>query len=512
MSTLSLPLTLEPCGTQGEFYAPITIGTTRLHALIDTGSGALLTVQKVRNKTTYKRRPQVATLTLPNIPLGLNCSLQCTDQNNSACFFSQDKSCELHFGTGNIDYVPVLEEIQLGSLKHPAFYLALADTEQDFPFPIPCIMGVSHYKYSDDSPLGSLCAKGKHGVLINQTTTMFQLFQHLGGGNCLVDTQTLRVAYDDKDHSVSFAVPLPPTSTPKVPMITSMLPFYAVSLTEFQVGAVIKKFTKPQIVILDSGTSSGGSLAPEVYDFLASVLVRYTNGLSGLSINDAQVQGVSKDKLGLFPPLAFTWGSFQHVLEPATYMVPDSCKADALVVNAFSRGSDNISVVGNVVFQRLALTFDLLHDQVYFERLSGPTGIDRNYPSPAAPSGKGVAQTMAASLQAGESEALPAPPVRRGIPEAVIQKMAAAPVNIDVFGAALADNKCCLFSEKTRQKKDVGSFDGSKNDIKNSLPSGTSPWSTRNMVLLSLVAVVLALALWALTKYAMLVKKQKVLF
>ena len=509
MSTLSLPIVLKPCGTQGELYAPITIGTTQLQALIDTGSSALLTVQNVGHMTTYKRRPQVATLTLPNIPLGLNCSLQCTDQPNSACFFSQDKTCELHFGTGDLNYVPVLEAIQLGSMKHPAFFLALADTEENFPFPIPCIMGVAHYKYSDDSPLGSLCAKGKHGVLINQTTVMFQLFQHLGGGNCLVDTQTLRLAYDNRDHSVSFAVPLPADPIPRVPMITSMLPFYAVSLTGFQVGAVTKQFSSPQIVILDSGTSSGGSLAPEVYDFLASVLVRYTNGLSGLSINDAQVQGVPKDKLGLFPPIAFTWGPFKHVIEPSTYMVADDCKSGTSLVNAFSRGSDNISVVGNVVFQHLAITFDLLHDQVYFEHLSGPVDIDKNYPSPAAPSGKGVAQTMAASLQAGESVVLSAPKVRSGIPKTVIQKMAAAPINIDVFGSALVNNQCCLFSEKTQQKKEVGSFAGDKSITQTQGGLNTGPWSTRNIVLLTLVGALLALGLWALTKYAVLVKKQK---
>ena len=89
--------------------------------------------------------------------------------------------------------------------------------------------------------------------------------------------------------------------------------------------------------------------------------------------------------------------------------------------------------------------------------------------------------------------------------------MAAAPVNIDMFGAALADNKCCLFNEKTQQKKDVGSFDGATTTTTSNAPSDTI-WSTRNIVLLSLVAVVLAFALWALTKYAMQVKKQKVMF
>lgn len=514
MPTLSLPLTLYPCGTQGELYVPLTIGTTNLKALVDTGSGALLTVQDVPNTITYKKRPQVNTLTLPNIPLGLNCSLQCTDQANSACFFSQDKACELHFGTGDLSYKPILESIQLGSMKHPAFYIALADTEENFPFPIACIMGISHYKYSDDSPLGSLCAKGTkaHGVLINQTTVMFQLFQHLGGGNCLVDTQTIRLAYDDKDHSVSFAVPVPSSKVPHVPMITSMLPFYAVTLNSFQVGAVKKEFTSPQIFILDSGTSSGGSLAPEVYDFLASILVRYTNGLSGLSINDAQVQGVPPEKLGLFPPLAFTFGPFTHVMEADTYMIAETCGKPNLI-NVFSRGSDNVSVVGNVWFQRLAVTFDLLQDMVYFERLSGKSTIDRNYPSPAAPPGKSASAAsaaMAASLRAGESVSLPAPKVRQGIPLSVIKKMAAAPLNIDVFGSALVNNQCCLYDPKIKQKKDVGSFAGQTGDTTPTTTS-TTVWSVRNIVLLSLIAVVLALGLWALAKYALLVKKQKVL-
>jgi hypothetical protein len=510
MPTLSLTLTLSPCGTQGELYVPITIGNTSLKALVDTGSGALLTVQNVPNNVTYKRRPQVNTLTLPNIPLGLNCALQCTDQPNSACFFSQDKACELHFGTGDLSYNPILESVQLGSMKHPAFYIALADTEENFPFPIACIMGISHYKYSDDSPLGSLCAKGKHGVLINQTTVMFQLFQHLGGGNCLVDTQTIRLAYDDKDRSVSFAVPIP-SSAPHVPMVTTMLPFYAVTLTSLQVGAVTHQFSSPQIVILDSGTSSGGSLAPEVYDSLANTLVRYTNGLSGLSINDAQVQGVSPDKLGLFPPIAFTWGQFTHVMEPATYMIAENCGKPNLI-NVFSRGTDNVSVLGNVALQHLAITFDLLKDRVYFERLSGPEGIDRNYPSPAAPlaPGKTALGAMTASVQAGESVNLPAPKVRRGIPQAVISKMAATPLNIDVFGSALVDNQCCLYNAATAKKQDVGSFaGGGSTSVDGATTSTNGPWSTRNIVLLVIVSIVLAASVWALVKYGTLVKKQK---
>jgi hypothetical protein len=508
MPTLSLPLTLYPCGTQGELYVPITIGTTVIKALVDTGSGALLTVQDVANTVTYKKRPQVSNFILPNIPLGLNCSLQCTDQDNSSCFFSQDKACELHFGTGDLTYTPILESIQLGSLTHPAFYIALAETEENFPFPIACIIGISHYKYSDNSPLGSLCAKGKHGSLINQTSTMFQLFQHLGGGNCLIDPQTIRIAYDDKDHSVSFAVPIPKT-VPHVPMVTSMLPFYSVMLTSFQVGAVKKQFTSPQIVILDSGTSSGGSLAPEVYDFLAATLVRYTNGLSGLSINDAQVQGVSSDKLTQFPPLAFIWGTFTHVLEPSSYMIEETCGKPNFI-NVFSRGSDNISVLGNVCFQHLAITLDLLHDNVYFDRMSGPKEIDINYPSPmAAPTDKTVSILMAASLRNGESVALPAPKVRRGIPEVVIKKMAASAPNINVFGSALVNNQCCLYDESKGKIKEVASFTGPiSQDVTSALP--TVIWSTRNIVLLSLIGIVLAIAVWALAKYALLVKKQKV--
>lgn len=506
MSTLSLPLTLYPCGVQGELYAPIVIGTTSLKALIDTGSGGLLTVQNVPNTVTYKKRPQVNTITLPNIPLGLNCSLQCTDQNNSACFFSQDKTCELHFGTGDLTYSPVLESITLGSVQHPAFFMALADSEQNFPFPIACIMGISHYKYADDSPLGSLCSKNStaHGVLINQTTTTFQLFQHLGGGNCLIDTQTIRIASDNKDTTLSFAVPVP-THVPKVPMITNMFPFYAITLNDFQVGAVKKEFTTTQVVILDSGTSSGGSLAPEVYDFFASVLVRYTNGLSGLSINDAQVQGVNPDKLSAFPPIAFTWGGFQHVMSPTMYMISETCGKPNFI-NVFSRGTDNISVLGNVCFQQLAITFDLLHDEVYFERLGGPGVIDVNYPSPPA---SGVSMTMADSLQAGDSVSLPAPLVRVGIPGTVVKKMASTPLtNPNVFGTELAGNQCCLYDVGTQKNTDVGSLsvDVPAKPAKMSQPA---LWSDRNIVVLSLAVIVLVIGLWALAKYVMLSKKQK---
>lgn len=509
MPTLSVPLTLYPCGVQGELYAPIVIGTTSLKALIDTGSGGLLTVQNVPNTVTYKKRPQVSILTLPNLPLGLNCSLECTDQKNSACFFSQDTTCELHFGTGDLNYSPVLESISLGSVQHPAFYMALADTEQNFPFPIACILGISHYKYSDDSPLGSLCTNraSSHGILINQTTTTFQLFQHLGGGNCLIDVQTIRLASSADDSTLSFAVPLPKQVVP-VPMITNMFPFYAVTLTAFQVGAVKKVFSSPQVVILDSGTSSGGSLAPEVYDFLSSVLVRYTNGLSGLSINDSKVQGVAPDKLSRFPPVAFTWGTFQHVMPPTSYMIAETCGKPDLI-NVFSRGSDNISVLGNICFQQLAITFDLFHDNVYFERLGGPAGIDVNYPSPAAAPGAG--KTMAESLQAGESVSLPAPLVRMGIPRTVIKKMASTPLERDpnVFGSALVNSQCCLYDVGTQQKTDVGSLSVDTPSSGGATTPTTTMWSDRNIAVFSVVVAVLGVGLWALAKYVKLLKKTK---
>lgn len=503
MPSLSLPLQLYPCGPQGEFYTTITIGTTNLQAIVDTGSGVLLAIQNVPHVTTYKKRPQVSTLTTTNIPLGLNCSLQCTNEKHSACFFPQESRCELQFGTGDVKYNPVLESVHMGSLQHPAFYIALADTEQNFPFPIACLWGISHYKYSTSSPLGSLCSSSgssNQEVLINQATTTFQLFQHLGGGNCLVDTQTIRLAYSDKDKSVSFAVPIPPPSVPHVPMITSMLPFYAVTLSTVQVGSVRKQFNKPQIVILDSGTSSGGSLAPEVYDFLASTISQYTNGLSGLSINDSQVQAVHQDKLGLFPPIAFTWTNYTHVIEPSTYMIPETCGHPNLI-NAFSRGSDNISILGNVCFQNLGITFNLLHDRVYFEHLGGVPLIDDNYPSPA---NKVVTTTMTESVHLGESSVVPAPQIRVGIPRAVIQKMASIPVNINVFGAALTNNQCCLFNEATQSKKNIGSF-----TLENGAPDNDSVWSGRNIALLSLLVAALAVGLWALAKYVLLLKKQK---
>lgn len=510
MPSLSLPLTLEPCGVQGELYAPITIGTTQLKALVDTGSGALIAVQDIPNTVTYKKRPQVSEVSIPNIPLGLNCSLQCTSQKHNNCFFSQDSACELYFGTGDLRYTPVLESIQLGSLQHPAFYLALALIEQDFPFPIACIMGISHYKYSDDSPLGSLCKSSQHSVMINQNCVMFQLFQHLGGGNCLIDTQTIRLAMGSKDESVSFAVPVP-QNLPSVPMVTSMLPFYAVLLSGFQVGAVKVPLAKQQVIILDSGTSSGGSLAPELYDALASTLTRYTNGLTGLSIDNAQVQGVKADKLGLFPPIAFTWGAFTHVIPPETYMIAETCgsKTNKLInlINIFSRGTDNVTILGNVCFKQLAMTFDLLHDKVYFESLEKPAPtIDVNYPSPA--SGKSL--TMAESVQQGESVVLPAPKVRLGIPHAVIKKMASAQqsVVLNSFGAALKDNQCCLFDYKKNQQSNISSFQPTDGATTASTAPASTVWSDRNITLAALVCLLLPLWVYALVKLVVLLKKR----
>ena len=509
MSFLSVPLSLFPCGVQGEFYAPLTIGNTQVKALIDTGSGALLTVQNVSNVVTYKKRPQVQVLTTANIPLGLNCSLQCTSQKNSACFFSQDKVCELHFGTGDLHYEPVLESVQFGNMTHSAFYMALADSEENFPFPIGTILGISHYKYSDDSPLGSLCSTSNHAVLINQNTVMFQILQHLGGGNCLIDTQTIRLAYGSKDKSLSIAVP--PPSVPHVPMNTSMLPFYAVEVTGFQVGSVKVQFKQQQVMILDSGTSSGGSLAPEIYDALGSILVRYTNGLSGLSINDAKVQGVHQDKLGLFPPISFTWGSFTHVLQPNTYMIPETCGQPNLI-NVFSKGDGNVSILGNVCFQELALTFDLLHDRVYFESLVQPVPtIDQNYPSPGKAPGQGL--TMAQSISQGESVLLPAPKTRLGIPHAVIKKLAASQPNFNVkinnFSTTPANNQCCLFDEKSKKNTDIKTLD--MVEAAATSPTTTpSVWSVRNIVLLSLLTVLTALWIWRLTRFVVFIKKQKV--
>ena len=516
MSTLSIPLSLFPCGVQGELYSPITIGTTQIKALMDTGSGALIAVQNIPNTKTYKKRAQVQVIDVPNIPLQLNCSLGCTNEKHNACFFSQDPGCELHFGTGDLRYQPVYESVSVGTLNIPAFYLALADTEENFPFPIPCIMGIAHYKYADDSPLGSLCSKSEHNVLINRNTVVFQIFQQLGGGNCLVDNQTIRLAMGDKDETLSFA--LPPPKAPYVPMVTSMLPFYAVYLTGFQVGAVKVPFPagQKQVVILDSGTSSGGSLAPAVYDALGSALVRYTNGLSGMSINDAQVQGVNQNKLGLFPPIAFTFGSegseggtFTHVLSPDTYLIPDTCGKPNLI-NIFSRGSDNLSILGNVCFKQLAITFELLHDRVYFESLQTPAPvIDPNYPSPAAaPSGKSLERAMAASLQQGESVALPAPKVRQGVPHAVIQKLAAAQQSavLTTFGAELVNNQCCLYDPVSKTNKNVSNFGVANNaDTSNT----NNAWATpRNIVLLSLLALAFSGAVAAIIKFVLLKKKR----
>jgi hypothetical protein len=506
-------MTLFPCGVQGEFYCPITIGTTEIKALIDTGSGALLAVQNVPNVVTYKKRPQVQELTTANIPLSLSCSLKCTDQSNSACFFAQDKVCELHFGTGDLHYSPVLEKVAVGSMTHNAFFVALADSEENFPFPIGCIMGISHYKYSDDSPLGSLCANSNHAVMINQATTTFQIFQHLGGGNCLIDTQTIRLAYGTKDKSLSFSVPPPLVS--HVPMVTSMLPFYAVELTAFQVGSVKVPLTQKQVFILDSGTSSGGSLAPEVYDALGSTLVRYTNGLSGLSINDAKVQGVQKEKLSLFPPISFTWGTFEHVMQPEVYMVPETCGKPNLI-NIFSRGDGNVSILGNICFQQLALTFELLHDRVYFESLVQPVPtIDRNYPSPANAPGTGL--TMAESIGAGESVELPAPKVRLGIPHAVIKKLAAAQPDFNAplnsFSTVPVNNQCCLYNEDSKKNTDVktlGLGDALVNAALLNAPlPGTLVWSPRNIALVSLIVVCTGLWIWRLYRLVVFVKKTK---
>lgn len=522
-NSLSLPFSVFPCGVQGEMYVSIVIGTTPLKALIDTGSGGLLTIQNVPGSPgpTYKRRPQVATITTGNIPLGLECSLQCTADNNSACFFSQDSStsCALQFGTGSVNYNPVLEAIQFGSLTHPAFYIALADTEQDFPFPIPCIMGVSHYKYADNSPLGSLCKKTVPGrILINQATTMFQIFQHLGGGNCLVDTQTLRMAYGPRDKTVSFAVPPPPTTTVlPVPLVSSMFPFYAVELTAFQVGALSIRLPTKQVLILDSGTSSGGSLAPVLYDALLHNVGRYTNGLTGLAINGGTVQGVPANKLGLFPPVSFTWGSYTHVLQPDVYMVPQTCDDKEHFINIFSRGdsdSGNVSIVGNMVFQNLVFTFDLLHDVVYTESsLPVMPTIDVTYPSPARDK---LPLTMTESISRGESVTLPAPKVRLGVPHAVFKK-----INFTVdsssteggqlsYKAALTNNQCCVYNETTQKIVNLHTFEDNNNNntaanaanaaggTTSPPPSTTTVWTARNITLLTLTGILLSLCVWRL--------------
>jgi hypothetical protein len=90
----------------------------------------------------------------------------------------------------------------------------------------------------------------------------------------------------------------------------------------------------------------------------------------------------------------------------------------------------------------------------------------------------------------------------------VIKKMATAPLTINVFGSALVNNQCCLYDPGTTQKKEVGSFSGDTAANTNTLPP-TSLWSTRNIVVLSLVALALAFSVWAVFKYAVLVKKQK---
>lgn len=321
-----------------------------------------------------------------------------------------------------------------------------------------------------------------------------------------MDTQTIRLAMGSKDETLTFAVPPPKTSS--VSMVTSMLPFYAVYLSGFQVGAVKVPFKQQQVVILDSGTSSGGSLAPEVYDALASALTRYTNGLSGMSINDAQVQGVNQDKLGMFPPIAFTFGQFTHVIPPETYMIPDTCGKPNLI-NIFSRGSDNLSILGNVCFKDLAITFELLHDQVYFESLKTPAPvIDPNYPSPAAGPGKGATQAMSASLEQGESVALPAPKVRQGVPHAVIKKLAAAQQSavLNTFGAELKNNQCCLYDPVSKANKNVSNF-GTINPQQGSSTSVTL-WSPRNIALSVVVALVFGCALAGIVKYVLLHKKK----
>lgn len=522
MTSVSTSIHLYPEGVQGELYTTLTIGDVKVSALIDTGSGGLLTIEDVPHVVTYKKRPQVTTVTNVNTPLGLTCSLECTEQTLSPCFFPTDKTCELHFGTGDVMYNPVLESIALGSLQHPAFFMALAKTEENFPFPIACILGISHYKYADDSPLGSLCQSSKgHQVFINSNTTTFQLFQHLGGGNCLVDRQTIRLAYGPGDSTLSFGVPVPnsPNSV-KVPMVLTMFPFYAVKLTAFQVGAVKVPLSKPFVFILDSGTSSGGTLAPEVHDALAAALQRYTNGLTGLSINDAKVQAVPRNKLYLFPPIAFTFGGFTHVLQPDTYMLPTdttSSTSPNSLINVFSKGDDDVSIVGNVVFKNLALTFDLLQDEVHFESLIQPTpAIDPGYPSPGPAT---QAHTMSDSLLQGESVEVAKPVVRYGLPHGALrQKQFVVVDNLPTsFGAALKDNKCCLFDSVSKQNKAVQSLTPvliKGNDVegaKVTTPVNQNVWSTRNIVMLVAIGVMLALLIWSATRFAVRVQRAKVL-
>jgi hypothetical protein len=291
-------------------------------------------------------------------------------------------------------------------------------------------------------------------------------------------------------------------------MITNMLPFYAVALTEFQIGAVKVSLQQQQVVILDSGTSSGGSLAPELYDALASALTRYTNGLSGLSINDAKVQGVHKNKLGMFPPIAFTFGSFKHVMQPETYMIEETCGQPNLI-NIFSKGDGNVTILGNVCFKNLALTFELLNDQVYFESLVQPAPtIDINYPSPA--SAKGL--TMSESLTQGDSVELPAPKVRLGIPHAVIKKLASSQVSFSVpiqnFSTTPINNQCCLYDVNRKQETNVKAFD--VQDLNVAITSAPPiMWTTRNIVLGVLLLVLTSLWIWRLARLVVFIKKQK---
>jgi hypothetical protein len=189
-------------------------------------------------------------------------------------------------------------------------------------------------------------------------------------------------------------------------------------------------------------------------------------------------------------------------------MISETCGKPNLI-NVFSKGDSNVSILGNVCFQELSMTFELLHDRVYFESLVKPVPtIDINYPSPASQRG----MTMSESISQGESVVLPAPKTRLGIPHAVIKKLKASQPNFSIqitnFSTTPANNQCCLFDEKSKKTTNVQKLDMADATLQTT--TTTSVWSVRNIVLLSLLVVMTALWIWRLARFVVFIKKQKV--
>jgi hypothetical protein len=436
----------KPCSPflMGELFIKLGVGldeagnSTTTWSLLDTGSGVTVAFSKECTDETgqtclsggsswtsqgaYSSMSTQAAEVLPNLPLTLNCTYvlpeECGsgDGSRTGVYIRDDKFI-LNFGTGWLKYSPQENVLLLAAkptgLLVNCMYFAVGSSRGSFPLQIPAILGVSHFKYSPGSGLGPLCPD-QPVMLLNTASSMHRILSSIGGGECLPENQAFSIAtFTDTSGVIQGELtlcPIRPLSDIVLDMVPGTLPFYTLRLLQIRVGSLVSVLSR-HLVILDTGTSGGGSWSYEFGQILGRDIARYTGGATGMGADVGDDDSLSQTVLDLseFPPIALMLGSggktFEIVLYPEEYMVhigsnPDKKSGGMGRVNAFqaaqippaiSPGSDTksvISVAGNLVLNNMRITYDLFSDSIAFGCLDSsgktvtPRAIESTYPDP----------------------------------------------------------------------------------------------------------------------------------